>query len=422
MAEPSNCSSDLTEFLRNLGVDGAESSDHEFTLAFKSLCQRYQTFQNDNESYYLLRLLQGLVRVGASGINIRTTRCTVEVLVSDFKADPPEWLTPTVLAERLSQPQHWDRSLHAVCSGIVCTCNDKFEELTWSFNGETLKGTSSPTYDYAVSRSEPSSTELRILIRKKKSFIFSSTSVEHSELATRLGACPVPVVLDKLPLTLSKPQQAAGKKEDWFYEFTSPFVLAEAEAGSGKPEDFEEWSTDFGCSPSSDSWAAFKWYCDPTGAYARVALSVRWNSTGIISPVIDGVLGGSFQTPDLPGIICYIDAEDLDTDLSGFALIDTSPLLARISSWYRPLLEKVRQEVDRVRPVWDDSHPNYTVSESIMSAGADPLSALVVIPVFAMIRMTEASTSFLLFQLKKNTLQKQLQELLRERLDEALSR
>lgn len=151
----------VEELVEGLGKGEATDTDQAFTLSFENLGGRYRTFQAQSESYYLLRLIQGLVRAGALGIEIKTTRNTIALFVPLFRIDGPDWLLPSVLAERLAQPNRWCTALQSVCVAIHCTCTPQFEGLEWCYKGELLSGTSSVENDYRVGSRGPSRMDLR---------------------------------------------------------------------------------------------------------------------------------------------------------------------------------------------------------------------------------------------------------------------
>lgn len=405
--------SPLEQHLRNLETGEKESAGQSFSVSFQKLGCRYRTFQEKSEAYYLLRLLQGLIRSGASEISIKTTRSTILLEVPSFSNGPPDWLSPTVLAQRLTQPQLWKRALHAVCAGILCTCTENFQELIWSYGGEILAGSAVSSHDYRVLEGDPSRKSLEILIKKTRGYILSSTTVEHAELATRLGASPVPITLDSRRITLPKPQ-LTHVEDDWYKEFTAPLLLAEMEGGARPPED---WDGDFGIPATPGGWAALKWYCDPEGPYFRTALSVKLEGTGVICPIIDGVMGKSVQIARLPATISYIDGQDLETDLSGLALVEPTPLVECIFQWYDPLLDKILKHREQIHSTWDTNFPSYPVSSSL---GADPISLVAILPVAVGCMALEASTSRVLFELRRDTFSRKLRSALAERLKKVI--
>lgn len=212
-----------------------------------------------------------------------------------------------------------------------------------------------------------------------------------------------------------------GNDKHWYRDFGSHFILAEAEGGKSPPQDWSEWSPGFGRSSCGDVWAPFKWYCDPTGEYFRLAISAQLSGKGLLVPVIAGVIGKSIETDRIPAGICYLHAGELATDLSGLAVVDHSSLLRRALLWYAPLLRKVREHCDNLDSKWDTTYPAYPASGALSAGASDPISLLAVIPVWATFLLVEAVGSRLRFAWNEESHTRELRQGIKQRIDDLIS-
>ena len=414
-------SSRIEDFLQSARTGEEQGTDQSFSVDFNNLASRYQTFQSKDGAYYLLRLIQGLIAEKAKAISISTTRNSLQIRVEGFEHSLPDWIRPDALVDLVKKPQEWSPALGSVCVSLLCATGQDFESYEWHFQGRALSLDFKNGDVLSVSDSHLSNSQLTIIIKKTRQIFRSSTSIEHAACTTRLVASRVPIRLDNQPIELHIPTPPT-QENAWYENYSIPFWLSEAKAEPEPNTDWKDLGEGVGLPTASKAWSSLAWFCGSTETDFRMAVHSNLRGMGQVFPVIDGVIGEMFLSPKLPACAVYIDAKEIDKDLSSLTISDEKALVKRATPYVLKLLQHTRAHSQHIKIRWDRSYPNYTTNTVLHACSYLFGLPYCFAPLRAIIYPTEMAASFCYHKIKEEERQNSFESELKEKLDELVSK
>lgn len=343
----------MDRFFEQQRADGALDSSGGFTISPDLARQKLQDFQLASPEFYLLKVVQAAVAGGASSLQVKVGRASMEVRFdpSDRDLKDPHRLAAAML-EVYSLP---NSALRHLAVGVNAACSAGLEELCWEtpqgqlvVNRDELRCENKEFSHYCLRFSKKWS-----VLDWLKGTLFA---VEVKLLTQRCQYAPLEVVVDKRPmerpdldryghyaeddLGLSDrhyllERQKPGGSQVWFrqppvgvYDFTGDHSLwMESRYGTPVPLLLQGATVE-----------------ETVSVEIAVALQMLWCEPGTLLLVKDGVTLDPIVTDELghPGVVVVTGADDLPLDLSEFGVVQGEAYLDKLAQARRFVRDTVQ--------------------------------------------------------------------------------
>ncbi len=353
----------MDRFLNEQRSEGALDSDGSFTID-SALARRKQSFfQLAQPGAYILKFVQAAVSAGASTLAVTVKRDQLTLSISN---DQPEFTHIDQLANALFQLPSERGPLRHLAVGLNSACHETSLEVLW----QTPDGTLAVGQDN-VRVLEASETTPRLVVKKpRRLFQWFRGNFFVNEIAHLSRACqyaPLDITLDGRPLERPLLSRTTGSVIDKL-GLTHPHHLLElvlpAKGGlrahypvglyERLESDLQLWLGPRPVGKASsqtpipllvDGWDGTS---RALSAGAVVCVPACGRGSSEILPVLDGVCLSPLRRNDFgfSGLRILLDATDLNTDLSEFALIQDDELSFKLD-WVRERLTEATERTNR---------------------------------------------------------------------------
>lgn len=404
----------LHEFLDSLAHDGeANELGVGFSVDPSRLADRFATFEAKEPGYCLVRIVQGLVRLKASKIELKVERRRIVLRAHFLELDSVVYLKPQKIKTLLSRPDLWDRTSGHLCVGVLASSAASIQSLVWTHGTSQLR--SSAQGVEVVDCKEVNGLEVVVEKSVSSGEAFMSTTKEHIHLLSRLARCPVPVTLDKRIISA---KSFKPKKADWYHACSGDFFLVGGFYGGRPVKRFSPLEEDFGTESGSTKDPNFLHYPPRDEWTGKLLVAVGLEGTGELYPVIDGAVGDSRSLETAAGAIGFYHVpETCKTDVSGLNLVDVEDFKRQVLTDYMTLLEKSLKHLDHVEAVRRGTlEPSTNVALALVSP-----EGLLLLPVFGLYLGLKFSYHSLSFKKNRQVWESELREQLEPRLKARLA-
>lgn len=312
--------------------------------------EKLRQFQLSEPCFYLLKLVQGLVRAGAEEINIRLDRMAVE-LTSSLPDESAFLQAPKVVAS-LSSADGDSPALRHLSVALNAAWAMNPEKIVWAgWDGRQGYGLEITPDDLGLVRLEQcpewatgrKQRWVRFAMRRPSTLtnLARNLASEHQKVLSRCSFSAVPIYLNEDRLKGNWPRPLAHR---WhrglcpgFYlgqrlelDAEGTLAVASPEIGHLTPEDGAYYQCH---SVTANADSDFPTFCTqlvgprqplgmPLSCRQAMAVPLGLEGPGEVRFVIDGVTMDPLQLDlGVPGLICLAEAEGLRTDLSEFSVI-----------------------------------------------------------------------------------------------------
>ncbi|MCA9794427.1 MAG: hypothetical protein KC910_21615 [Candidatus Eremiobacteraeota bacterium] len=338
----------LLDSLKRQG--GTHHSSGQFMVDLQKAREKLRQFQLSEPCFYLLKLVQALIRAGAEAIDIRLDRLAVDV-TSSLPEESPFLQAPKVVSA-LSCADGESPALRHLSVALNAAWAMNPEKIVWAGwsagQGYGLEITPDDLALVELARCPEWATGrrqrwVRFAMRRPSTLtnLARNLASEHEQVLSRCSYSAVPIYLNEDRLQGSWPRPRPHR---WHRGLTPSFylgqrfeldsesslALASPEIGHLTPEDGAYYQCH---SVSGTADTQFPTFCTqltgprqplgmPLTCHQAMAVSLALEGPAQLQFVIDGVTMDPIQLDlGVPGLICLAEAGGLRTDLSEFAII-----------------------------------------------------------------------------------------------------
>ncbi len=356
---------DVDDLLSQLSSEGELQSSGRFTVDVSKAKEKLAQFQFQDAFYYILKLVQAAVAGGASGLSLQSRTAEVEVTILGLGFTP--YQLENVLYSLMADSSETTPALRHFAMGLNAAVNTRASEIVvQSFDGKeglevhwTKKGQRSGAW--APKKALP---QTRMLLKRTAADVFSDISAkigsrdifsmfsgdrkgmdrEQALIYDHCAFCPMPISINGRPCPgydLGVPAYSGVLSTLWSRLF-------EPSAVDPKHHLFEVYlPAHGGAAVSGPRLTHSRW---PRGFEknslfsAILVVPARLSESTVVMPIRDGISLKPFHVAwDGPGAIFYLDARDLEVDLTEVNLIKNEKTLGILGELGRTLCEAGKQ-------------------------------------------------------------------------------
>lgn len=357
---------DVDDLLNQLSGEGELQSSGRFSVDVSKAKEKLAQFQFEDAFYYILKLVQAAVAGGASGLSLQSRTAEVEVTILGLGFTP--YQLENLLYSLMADRSETTPALRHFAMGLNAAVNTRASEITvQSFDGKeglevrwTKKGQRSagwaPSKPLAQTRMLLKRTAADVLsdigAKIGSRDVFSMFSGDRKGMDREQGLiydhgafCPMPISINGRPCPgydLGVPAHSGIFSTLWSRLFD------DGSSVDPKHHLFEIYLPKEGVSSiSGPRLTHSRWprgYVK-NGLYSAIlVVPARLAEDTVIMPVRDGISLKPFKVAwEGPGSILYVDAKDLDVDLTETGLIKNEKTLGMLGDLGRVLCEGGQQ-------------------------------------------------------------------------------
>ena len=356
---------DVDDLLSQLSSEGELQSSGRFTVDVSKAKEKLAQFQFQDAFYYILKLVQAAVAGGASGLSLQSRTAEVEVTILGLGFTP--YQLENVLYSLMADSSETTPALRHFAMGLNAAVNTRASEITvQSFDGKdglevhwTKKAQRSAAW--GPKKALP---QTRLLLKRTAADVISDIGAklgsrdifsmfsgarkgmdrEQALIYDKCAFCPMPISINGRPCPgydLGRPPYSGMLSVLWSRLFDSSAV-------DPKHHLFELYlPAQGGSGVSGPRLTHSRW---PRGfqknsVYSAIlAVPAHLAEDSIILPVRDGVQLEALRVSwDGPGAIIYLDARELDVDLTETKLVKNEKTLDILGGLGRTICDGGRQ-------------------------------------------------------------------------------
>ena len=353
---------DVDDLLNQLSAEGELQSSGRFTVDVSKAKEKLAQFQFEDAFYYILKLVQAAVAGGASGLALQSRTAEVEVTILGLGFNP--YQLENVLYSLMADRSETTPSLRHFAMGLNAAVNTRASEImVQSFDGKeglevrwTKKGQRSTGW-------EPSKplAQTRMLLKRTAADVLSDISAklasrdvfsmfsgdrkgmdrEQALIYDHCAFCPMPITINGRPCPgydLGVPPYSGVLSTLWSR------IFDDGSSVDPKHHLFELYLPKTGDSSlSGPRMTHSRWPrgFEKNSQYSAIlVVPARLAEDSVVMPVRDGISLKPFKVAwDGPGAILYLDANDLEVDLTEVNLIKNERTLGVLGGLGRTLCE-----------------------------------------------------------------------------------
>ncbi|MBN9416517.1 MAG: hypothetical protein J0I12_13825 [Candidatus Eremiobacteraeota bacterium] len=353
---------ELDDLLTQLSSEGELQSSGRFTVDVSKAKEKLAQFQFQDAFYYILKLVQSAIAGGAAGLALQSRTAEVEVTILGLGFTP--YQLENVLYSLVSDSSETTPALRHFAMGLNAAVSTRASEITvQSFDGKdglevcwTKKGQRSSLW-------KPTQTvvQTRLLLKRTAADMFSDIGAklasrdifsmfsgdrkgmdrEQSLIYDHCAFSPMPITINGRPCPgydLGVPAYSGVIHTLWSRLFDDGAAL------DPKHHLFEIYLPKHGVSAIAGprlTHSRWPYGYEKNGLYSAIlVVQARLPDDTVVMPVRDGVSMKPFKVSwEGPGAILYLDARELEVDLTETNLVKNEKTLGILGSLGRTLCE-----------------------------------------------------------------------------------
>ncbi len=357
---------DVNDLLNQLSGEGELQSSGRFTVDVSKAKEKLAEFQFEDAFYYILKLVQAAVAGGASGLSLQSRTAEVEVTILGLGFTP--YQLENVLYSLMADSSETTPALRHFAMGLNAAVSTRASEITvQSFDGKDgleVRWTKKGQRSAAWTPGKPLA-QTRMLLKRTAADVLSDIGAkigsrdvfsmfsgdrkgmdrEQALIYDHGAFCPMPISINGRPCPgydLGVPPYSGVLGTLWSRLFDNGSSV------DPKHHLFEIYLPKEGNSAvTGPRLTHSRWPLGyvKNGLYSAIlAVPARLAEDTVIMPVRDGISLKPFKVAwDGPGAILYLDAKDLQVDLTETNLIKNEKTLGILGDLGRTLCEGGQQ-------------------------------------------------------------------------------